>query len=39
MEVAIGLDETSFWTAATAARHHFQTLHFLAHGFVEDGVG
>jgi hypothetical protein len=24
---------------AVAARHHFQTLHFLAHGFVEDGVG
>jgi hypothetical protein len=24
---------------ATAARHHFQTLDFLAHGFVEDGVG
>ncbi len=24
---------------ATAARHHFQTLNFLAHGFVEDGVG
>jgi hypothetical protein len=22
-----------------AARHHFQTLDFLAHGFVEDGVG
>jgi hypothetical protein len=24
---------------AAAARHHFQTLDFLAHGFVEDGVG
>src|SRR4051794_17234481 len=24
---------------ATAARHHFQTLNFLAHGFLEDGVG
>jgi hypothetical protein len=24
---------------APAARHHFQTLHFLSHGFVEDGVG
>ena len=24
---------------ATAARHHFQTLDFLAHGFLEDGVG
>ena len=24
---------------ATAARHHFQTLDFLAYGFVEDGVG
>ena len=24
---------------ATAARHHFQMLDFLAHGFVEDGVG
>jgi hypothetical protein len=23
---------------AAAARHHFQTLHFLAHSFVEDGV-
>jgi hypothetical protein len=24
---------------AAAARHHFQALEFLAHGFVEDGVG
>ena len=24
---------------AAAARHHFQTLDFLAYGFVEDGVG
>src|SRR5215211_5464029 len=24
---------------AAAARHHFQTLDFLAHGFIEDGVG
>ena len=24
---------------AAAARYHFQTLDFLAHGFVEDGVG
>ncbi len=24
---------------AAAARHYFQTLDFLAHGFVEDGVG
>src|SRR5215217_2482539 len=24
---------------ATAARHHFQTLDFLAHSFVEGGVG
>jgi hypothetical protein len=24
---------------AAAARHHFQTLDFLAHSFVEDGVG
>jgi len=24
---------------AVAARHYFQTLHFLAHGFLEDGVG
>ncbi|HSK81915.1 MAG TPA: hypothetical protein VK902_00710 [Rubrobacter sp.] len=24
---------------AAAARHHFQTLDFLAHGFVEDRVG
>jgi hypothetical protein len=23
---------------AAAARHHFQTLDFLAHGFVEDSV-
>jgi hypothetical protein len=23
----------------TAARHHFQALDFLAHGFVEDGIG
>jgi hypothetical protein len=23
---------------AAAARHHFQTLHFLAHGFVEDTI-
>jgi hypothetical protein len=22
-----------------AARHHFQTLNFLTHGFLEDGVG
>jgi len=26
-------------SCAAAARHHFQTLDFLAHGFVEDGVG
>jgi hypothetical protein len=24
---------------AAAARHYFQTLDFLAHGFLEDGVG
>jgi hypothetical protein len=24
---------------AAAAGHHFQTLDFLAHGFVEDGIG
>jgi hypothetical protein len=24
---------------AAAAGHHFQALHFLAHGFVEGGVG
>jgi hypothetical protein len=24
---------------AAAARHHFQALDFLAHGFVEGGVG
>jgi len=24
---------------AAAARHNFQTLDFLAHSFVEDGVG
>src|SRR5215212_3668558 len=24
---------------AAAARHHFQTLDFLAHGLVENGVG
>jgi hypothetical protein len=24
---------------AAAARHHFQALDFLAHGFVEDDVG
>src|SRR5918993_3233912 len=24
---------------AAATRHHFQALDFLAHGFVEDGVG
>jgi hypothetical protein len=30
----------SVWAVrAAAARHHFQTLHFLAHGFLEDGVG
>jgi hypothetical protein len=26
-------------SCAAAARHHFQTLDFLAHGFVEYGVG
>ena len=26
-------------SCAAAARHHFQTLDFLAHGFVDDGVG
>jgi hypothetical protein len=26
-------------SCAAAARHYFQTLDFLAHGFVEDGVG
>jgi hypothetical protein len=29
---------SSFFGAA-AARHHFQTLDFLAHSFVEDGAG
>ena len=30
----------SAWAShAAAARHHFQTLDFLAHGFVEDSVG
>ena len=24
---------------AASARHHFQTFDFLAHGFLEDGVG
>src|SRR5215216_1416650 len=30
--------QASFFRAA-AARHYFQTLDFLAHGIVEDGVG
>src|SRR5215208_6328447 len=30
----------SAWASrAAAARHHFQKLDFLAHGFVEDSVG
>jgi hypothetical protein len=30
----------SAWASrAAAARHHFQTLDFLAHGFVKYGVG
>ena len=27
------------FASAAAARHDFQTLDFIAHGFVEDGVG
>ena len=27
------------WCYLASAQHHFQTLDFLAHGFVEDGVG
>jgi hypothetical protein len=34
---AIGLRLSA--SGAAAARYHFQTLDFLAHGFVEDGVG
>jgi len=31
---------SSAWARrAAAARHHFQTLDFLAHGFVKYGVG
>jgi hypothetical protein len=30
---------TTSFASAAAARHHFQTLDFLAHGFLEDGVG
>jgi hypothetical protein len=34
---AIGVSLSA--SCAAAARHHFQTLDFLAHGFLEDGVG
>jgi hypothetical protein len=35
MSIGMGL-----WAIhAAATRHHFQALDFLAHGFVEDGVG
>jgi hypothetical protein len=38
--LAIAILRRSAWASrAAAARHHFQTLDFLAHGFVEDGVG
>jgi hypothetical protein len=33
--IGVGLSAS----CAAAARHHFQTLHFLAHGFVKYGVG
>jgi hypothetical protein len=33
----IGLKLSAIRTAA--ARHHFQTLDFLTHSFVEDGAG
>jgi hypothetical protein len=36
-EKAIGVGLSAI--RAAAAQHHFQTLDFLAHGFVEDGVG
>jgi hypothetical protein len=35
----VGAARPSSAIRAAAARHHFQTLDFLAHGFVEDGVG
>jgi hypothetical protein len=36
---AIGVGLSASVASAAATRHHFQTLDFLAHGFVEDGVG
>src|SRR5215204_6425961 len=34
-----GLGLSASFASAAAARHHFQTLDFLAHRFVEDSVG
>ena len=36
---AIGVGLSTRFASAAAARHHFQRLDFLAHGFLEKGVG
>src|SRR5215213_3130182 len=36
--LGLGTSRPGFALSAAAARHHFQTLDFLAHGIVEDGV-
>jgi hypothetical protein len=39
-DTSLRREEWSAWAIrAAAARHHFQTLDFLAHSLVEDGVG
>jgi hypothetical protein len=35
----LGTSRPSFALSAAAARHYFQTLDFIADGFVEGGVG
>ena len=37
--LGLGTSRPSFALSAAAARHYFQTLDFIADGFVEGGVG
>jgi hypothetical protein len=36
---AIGVGLSASFASAAAARHHFQKLDILAHGFVQYGIG
>jgi hypothetical protein len=38
-DIGLGIGVGLLAIRAAAARYHFQTLDFLAHRFVEDGVG